>query len=113
MKNFFWTTIFWLIVFFGFAFYMKTFNANMAAGVSTWLGSTTITTSGETIPTGTGTITVTDVMSGVFAIQTTLTDMQAKLDTLVGTTSVVPTVTPTVAPVITPTVTPSASLTGK
>ncbi len=49
MKKIFWTTVFWLIVFFGFAFYAKLFDANMAAGISTWLGTTTITTSGELI----------------------------------------------------------------
>ncbi|MEI7557339.1 MAG: hypothetical protein WCJ45_00320 [bacterium] len=51
MKKIFWTSIFWLIVFFGFAFYIKNFDANMAALVSTWLGTTTISTSGEAIPT--------------------------------------------------------------
>jgi hypothetical protein len=82
MKKILWTTIFWLIVFFGFALYMKMFDANMAAGVSTWLGATTITTSGETISTSTGA--QSDVMSGIITIQTTLSDMQLKLDTLVG-----------------------------
>jgi len=51
MKKVFWTSVFWLIVVFGFAFYMKMFDVNMASTISTWLGATTITTSGETIPT--------------------------------------------------------------
>ena len=51
MKKIFWTSVFWLIVVFGFAFYMKMFDVNMAGTISTWLGATTITTSGETIPT--------------------------------------------------------------
>jgi len=71
---------------------MKMFDANMAAGLSTWLGATTITTSGEAIPTGTGA--TSEVMSGIITIQTTLTDMQAKLDILAGAT---PVVTPTPA----------------
>jgi hypothetical protein len=96
MKKIFWTTIFWLIVFFGFAFYMKMFDANMAAGVSTWLGATTITTSGEVITTGAQS----DVMSGITTIQTTLTDMQTKLDKLVGTTTTTTTTTPVVTPVV-------------
>lgn len=70
---------------------MKMFDANMALGVSTFLGATEITTSGETIPT-TGDID--PVLSGINAIQTTLLDMQMKLDTLVG-TATIPTVTPT------------------
>lgn len=45
MKKIFWTTVFWLIVFFGFAFYIKMFDADMALNVSTWLGATTVTTS--------------------------------------------------------------------
>lgn len=95
MKKIFWTTVFWLIVFFGFALYMKMFDTNMAAEVSTWLGATTITTSGEVIPTTGAQI---DVMSGITAIQTTLTDMQTKLDTLVGTTTTTIVTTPVVTP---------------
>ena len=56
------------------------FDVNLKARVTDWLGVTTITTSGETIPT-TGT---TEVMSGIITIQTTLADMQIKLDTLLG-----------------------------
>jgi hypothetical protein len=39
-------------------------------------------------------------MSGIVTIQTTLTDMQAKLDTLVGTTTTTTTTTPVVTPVV-------------
>lgn len=46
MKKIFWTTVFWLVVFFGLAFYVKMFNADIAYGVSTWLGAE-ISTSGE------------------------------------------------------------------
>jgi hypothetical protein len=107
MKKIFWTTVFWLVVFFGFAFYMKMFDAQMAAGVTTRLGVTTITTSGEAIVSG---AVQTDVMSGINAIQTTLTDMQTTLDKLAGETT--PTVTPT--PVVeekptTPAVTPTTA----
>jgi len=91
MKKIFWTSVFWLVVFFGFALYMKMFDSNMAAMVSTWIGATTITTSGEVIPTTGAQI---DIMSGVTAIQTTLADMQTKLDTLVGTP------TPVITPVV-------------
>lgn len=63
----------------------------MAATITTWLGATTITTSGELIPT---TGTALDIMSGINNIQTTLTDMQTKLDTLVG-TAAIPVVSPT------------------
>lgn len=90
MKKIFWTSFVWIIIVLGFAFYMKMFDANMALGVSTFLGATEITTSGETIPT---TGDMDPVLSGVNAIQTTLLDMQMKLDTLVGTTTI-PTVTP-------------------
>ena len=67
------------------------FDANMAAGISTWLGTTTITTSWEVIPT---TGAENDVMSGINAIQTTLTDMQTTLNALAGWTTTT-TVTPT------------------
>jgi len=92
MKKILWTTIFWIIVFLGFAFYAKMFDANMSAGISTWLGATTITTSGELIATGADA--GNEVMSGINAIQTTLADMQTTLNTLAGTTAT-PTVTPT------------------
>lgn len=59
---------------------MKMFDANMAADVSTWLGTTTITTSGEIIP-AEGEPTV---MSWIIAIQATLADMQTTLTTLAG-----------------------------
>ena len=84
MKKIFWTTVFWLIVFFGFTLYIKWFDANMAIGVSTWLGATEITTSGEAIPTSGAT---NEVMSGINAIQTTLTDMQATLQSLAPATT--------------------------
>lgn len=90
MKKIFWTTIFWLVVVFGFAFYVRMYDAHMAAAISTWLGATTITSSGELITAGTG-----DVMTEIATIKTTLTDMQTKLDTLVNGT--IPTVsTPSV-----------------
>ena len=98
MKKVFWTTVFWLIVFFGFAFYVKMFDANMAAGISTWLGATTITTSGELI--ATGAVAGNDVMSGINAIQTTLTDMQTTLNTLAGQTTTTTTSTVTPTPVV-------------
>jgi len=84
MKKIFWTSVFWLVVFFGFAVYMKMFDTNMAAGLSTRLGATTITTSGEVIATTGEQI---DIMSGINAIQTTLMDVQAKVTTLVGGTT--------------------------
>ncbi|MFA6255947.1 MAG: hypothetical protein WC606_02070 [Candidatus Absconditabacterales bacterium] len=93
MKKIFWTTIFWLIVFFGFAFYIKMFDANMAIVISNRLGATTITTSGEVIPT---TGAENSVMSGITTIQTTLIDMQTKLDTLIGGTTTTSTVTPVI-----------------
>lgn len=93
MKKILWTTLFWIVVFFGFGVYVKFFDANIAGSISTWLGATTITTSGEIIPTGAQN----EVMSGINSLQTTLTDMQAKLDMLVG--GIIPTVTPT--PVVT------------
>jgi len=97
MKKIFWTTVFWLIVFFGFAFYIKMFDANMAAGLSTRLGATTITTSGELVVNESGAVATgaqDPVLSGINAIQTTLTDMQTQLEKLVGDT--IPTVTPAV-----------------
>lgn len=84
MKKIFWTTVFWLVVFFGLAFYVKMFNADIAYGVSTWLGAE-ISTSGELLSWSvaeTGSI-----MSGIESIQTTLADMQTKLNTLVGETT--------------------------
>jgi len=69
------------------------FDANMAVGISTWLGATTTTTSGETVVASGST--QDPVLSGINVIQTTLIDMQTKLDTLVGTTTTTPTVTPT------------------
>ncbi len=56
------------------------FDTNMATGVSNWLGVTTISTSGELLATWAQS----EVMSGITSIQTTLTDMQTKLDTLVN-----------------------------
>jgi len=88
MKGFFWTTVFWLIVFAGFAFYLKMFNPNMAVGVTTWLGVTVSSTTGDNVPTSGDILVVSgaqsDVMSGITAIQTTLADMQIKINTLVG-----------------------------
>ena len=51
MKKIFWTTVFWLVIFFGFSLYMKMFDVNMAATISNRLGTTTVTTSGELIAT--------------------------------------------------------------
>lgn len=56
------------------------FNANIANNVSTWIGATAIV-SQDTLSTGEQT----DVMSGIIAIQETLTDMQTTLNTLAGT----------------------------
>lgn len=82
MKKILWTTVFWLVVFFGFVFYVKMFDANMAAGVSTYLGAT-ISTSGELITSGAQS----EIMSGIVNLQTSLTDVQTKLDMLVGGTT--------------------------
>lgn len=94
MKKIFWTSIFWIVVFSGFVLYMKLFDSDMAANVSTWLGATTITTSWELLPT---TGIQMDIMSGVTDIQTTLIDIQTTLGALVGTTPI-PVVTPIVVP---------------
>ncbi len=96
MKKIFWTTIFWLIVFFGFALYIKMFDANMAVAVSTWLGATTVTSSWEPIV-ATDTGAIDPVLSGINSIQTTLLDMQTKLDTLIP-TSITTTSTSTTSP---------------
>lgn len=82
MKKILWTTIVWLVIFFGFAFYAK-FDANMAASISNWLGTTTTTTSGEVLANSGA---ESEVMSGINSIQTTLLDMQSVLNTLVGET---------------------------
>ncbi|MEI6774756.1 MAG: hypothetical protein WCL18_08515 [bacterium] len=60
------------------------FDVHMASTISNWLGTTTVTTSGELIATGATASDGNEVMSGITAIQTTLADMQIKLDTLVG-----------------------------
>lgn len=90
MKTFFRTTIFRLLVGFGFIFYMKSFDATMANGFATRLGATSVA-SQDTL--GSGETATTDVMSGINAIQTMLGDMQETLNGLAGTTT-----TPTVAP---------------
>jgi len=88
MKKIFWTTVFRLIVVLGFAFYAKMFDANMAAGITT-------TASGEALATAP----TSDVMSGITAIQMTLTDMQTTLNNLAGkTTTTTTTTTPVAAP---------------
>ena len=79
MKKILWTTFFWLIVVVGFVFYMKMFNITMVNGFSTWLGATTITSQDTLTPQE-----HISVLSGISAIQTTLTDMQVSLDTLAG-----------------------------
>lgn len=99
MKKIFWTTIFWIVVVLGFAFYMKSFDANMANGVSTRLGATSVANQ-DTLTTGEET--TSDVMSGINALQTMLTDMQKTLNGLAGETT--PTVTPTPVVETTPTV---------
>ncbi|EKD25014.1 MAG: hypothetical protein ACD_80C00131G0017 [uncultured bacterium (gcode 4)] len=96
MKKILWTTLFWLVVVFWFGIYVKFFDANIAGNISTWLGTTTVTTSGEIVPT---TGTQNEVIDSINTIKTTLTDMQTKLDTLVG--GMIPTVTPTPTPVVT------------
>lgn len=89
MKTFLRTTLFWIIVVFGFAFYIKSFNADMANGMATRLGATSVANQ-DMLSTGQ----TTDVMSGINAIQTTLIDMQETLKGLAGDTT--PMVTPTV-----------------
>ena len=111
MKKIFWTTVFWLAVFFGFIIYVKLFDAHMASGIGTWFAGSS--TSGAVVATVTPG-TQNDVISGIVSIQTTLTDMQTKLNTLVGATSAGTSVTiaapaPTPVP---PTVTASPETTG-
>jgi len=91
--------MFWLVVVFGFAFYMKSFNADMANGIGTWLGATNVANQ-DTLASGEDT--TSDVMSGINALQTLLTDMQKTLNNLAGETT--PTVTPTPVVETTPTV---------
>lgn len=74
------------------------FDADMAYGISTWLGAD-ISTSGELLSGEvlSGEVVETpSVMSGIITIQATLDDMQTKLNTLVGDTSteVIPAVLP-------------------
>ncbi len=77
----------------------------MAVGVSTWLGVTVSSTTWENVSTSGDLLVISgaqsDVMSGITAIQTTLIDMQTKLDTLVG-TNTIPTVNPAPIPAETP-----------
>lgn len=84
MKKIFWTTIFWLVIVLGFTFYMKSFNANMANGFASRLGATSVA-SQDTLSTGEDT--TGDVMSGINAIQTMLSDMQDTLNGLAGTST--------------------------
>lgn len=70
------------------------FDSNMAVGVSTWLWATTVTTSWEVLSGDVLTGEQSEVMSGITAIQTTLTDMQTTLNTLAGTTTTPATTTP-------------------
>lgn len=95
MKKILWTTIFWLVIALGFAFYMKSFDANMANGVATRLGATEIVSQDTLATTGTES---SEVMSGINAIQTTLADMQKALEKISGTetTSTITTPTPVV-----------------
>jgi hypothetical protein len=74
MKKVFWTTIFWLIIFALFVLYLKTFT-DLGTKVSSWLSPTTIT--GQ-VTTGAQN----DVMSGLLMLQTTLDDMNTKLDAI-------------------------------
>lgn len=79
MKKILWTTLFWLIVAVGFVFYMKMYNVQMVNDVSKWLGATSFVSQ--------DTLTVEEqasVMSGIATMQTTLSDMQTKLDILAG-----------------------------
>lgn len=77
----------------------------MAVGVSTWLGVTVSSTTWENVSTSGDLFVISgaqsDVMSGITAIQTTLIDMQTKLDTLVG-ANTIPTVNPAPIPAETP-----------
>ena len=78
------------------------FNADMAYGISTWLGAE-ISTSGELLSGEvlSGTTQTPSVISGIITIQTTLDDMQTKLDALVGGT-VPADETPVVVPAVLP-----------
>lgn len=71
------------------------FDSNMAVGVSTWLWATTVTTSWEVLSGDVLTGEQSEVMSGITAIQATLTDMQTTLNTLAGTTTTPATTTST------------------
>lgn len=62
---------------------MKSFDANMANNVWTWIGATSVANQ-DTLSTGEET---SDVMSGINAIQTLLVDMQDTLNTLAGETT--------------------------
>ena len=87
---------------------MKMFDTNLATQASTFLGVTTITTSGEPITASGDSIvsgTWVDLAVEIATIKTALTDVQTKLELLVS--SIIPTVvTPT------PLVTPDVVMTG-
>lgn len=91
MKKIFWTTIFWIVIVFGFVFYMKSFDADMANDFASRIGATSVATQ-DTLATGEETSS--DVMSGITTIQTMLTDMQETLNGLAG--DATPTTTPVV-----------------
>ena len=94
MKKILWTSLFWIIVFAGFILSLPMFDVQMKTRINNWLDTPNITASWEIVS---STIQV-DIMSGVNTIQTTLADMQTKLDTLVGTSAIVPVVTPDATP---------------
>jgi hypothetical protein len=73
MKKVFWTTIFWLIIFALFVLYLKTFN-DLGVKVSSRLAPTS-TITGQVSDTN-------DVMSGMLLLQTTLDNMNTKLDAI-------------------------------
>ena len=86
----------------------------MAVGVTTWLGVTVSSTTGDNVPTSGDILVVSgaqsDVMSGITAIQTTLADMQIKINTLVGGITVADVAT--WPAMIAPTPTPMPALSG-
>lgn len=81
MKTFLWTTLFRLLVVVGFVFYMKSFDADMANGVCTWLGATEVAVQ-DTLATGTADVTLTDIQEMLTDMQTTLNDMAGVEETI-------------------------------
>ncbi|MFA5748185.1 MAG: hypothetical protein WC872_03695 [Candidatus Absconditabacterales bacterium] len=73
MKNFLRTTLFWLIIFVLFGFYLKSFNPNLGGQVASRINN------GAQIDSLSGQI-EDPTLSGINNIQTTLINMQTKLD---------------------------------